>query len=477
MRSRWSRILWIAGLVLAAFAALPQKAWCVPEWAAKYRLPAPRVEKLSNGLELAWFLDDSLPLVDFAVLVRSGSRDDRPGKSGTAELVSNLLDKGAGSRDAKALALAVEQLGASSYINADDDTFSVGLHGLAEDADLLLGILSDLVQKPRFPDDEFRKERSSLLDRWKHIGDYAQTLASLAFQRALLSGTTYGRGSIWNEREAAAVALGDLREFHSSHFTPGNSVLMIVGKVDEAAVRARIQKLFGGWAGPPPARERKSYSNAAIMPEKGQKLLLVHRPGLSQAQVRIGWEAPSIKSPDRYALAVANTLLGEYFHSRLNTEIRDKLGLTYGIGSEIAHGLDRASWIVSSSTRNEMVGPMLKRTAEILRDVGQGNITDAEVETAKAYLVGGFPLGTATTSSVASRWLSGYIFDLGTDYLNEFIPRVSEVTPEQVRVAVKKHLRAGKAVIVVAGDAAKTMPSLERAGLTPVKRLDSGDLR
>ncbi|HTL12717.1 MAG TPA: pitrilysin family protein, partial [Bdellovibrionota bacterium] len=305
--------LWLIAAAVS-IAAWTQPVQAQPAWVEKYRLPSPEIEKLPNGLELAWFVDSSpasLPLVDLAVLVRSGSRDDLPGKSGTAELLSNLLDKGAGGKDAQALAHAIEKLGATRYINADDDTFSIGLHGLAQDSDALLALLSDMALRPDLPQDEFGKEKRALLAKWDHIGDYAETLATLAFQRALLSNTSYARGGLWNAREASELTLKDVADFHRTHFTPANTILMVVGRLDRATFRKKILDAFGAWTGGAPKREHRSYRNDFALATHGQKLVLVDRPGLSQAQVRIGFEAPGMKDPDRYALAVGNTLLGE----------------------------------------------------------------------------------------------------------------------------------------------------------------------
>ncbi len=443
--------------------------------AVEFKLPKPELETLPNGLEIVWFVDQSLPVVDLMLLVKSGYRDDPQGKSGTAELVSKLLDRGAGGLSAAQLSEAVERLGASRYSSTDDDTFSVGMHGLAQDAEELLGLLAKIVLKPAFSADEFSREKARLLDRWNHLGDYGETLASIAYHRILASATDYARGSFHSVREFQAVKREDVQAYHQRHFTPKNSVLLVVGKVDRSKFRKELIDVFGSWQGEVPKRDWKPFVEKRIKARQGS-VVLVGRKGLTQAQVRMGFRGPSLHSPEHYDLAVANALLGEYFHSRLNTIIRDKLGLTYGIGSSFSYSRDFSKFTVSAATANQSVGQLIQKAKEILAEIKSGKISQEEVITAKEYLIGGFPLSLATLQHVASRWVSGYVYGLGTDYLDAYVPKVSVVTQESVLKAVAKHLRLEELVVVVAGDPAEVGKSLGKSGL-PFTRVSVKDLR
>jgi len=440
------------------------------------KLPVPELETLPNGLQLVWFTNDSLPVVDMALLVQSGSRDDFPGKSGTSQLVSNLLDRGAAGMSALEIGRAVEMLGASRYSSADDDTFTVGMHGLAPDALVLLDLLAKMVVKPDFPEAEVAKEHARLLERWSHMGDYGDSLAALAFQRLMTSGTEYGRGSFYSGKEYKGVHRTDVLAYHQANFTPKNAVLMIVGRVDRAEFRNRVLAAFGNWKGEAPNRDKRKYTDTRLKAAKGE-VVLVGREDLTQAQVRMGFKAPLIQHPDHYSLSVANALIGEYFNSRLNSVIRDKLGLTYGIGSSFSYSKDYAKFAISSATRNESTGQLIRKTLDILSDLKKGTISVEEVQMAKEYLMGGFPLSVATLGSVASRWLSGYIFNLGPGYLNEFVLKISETNREQILKAVAKHMDLDQMTIVVAGDPKEIMPSLSESGFKKVKRVTVRDLQ
>lgn len=451
--------------------------------ASTLKLPSPELETLPNGLKVAWLLSDNLPVVDLALLVEAGYREDPAGKSGTAELLAQVLDRGNAGESAQQIAKSVERLGASRVVSADEESFTVGMHGLASDAETLLETLRKIALRPDFPEAEVKREHARALDRWRHLGDYGEALVSLAYSRILTAGTPYGRGSFLSEKEFAKIAREDLIQFHQRYFTPKNSILMVVGRVNRSKFRKKILEGFGredAWKGERTAHSSASYADTRLLPAnaKSPKLVVVHRPGLTQAQVKIGFRAPLFTSPDHYSLVVANALLGEFFNSRLNLAIRDQMGLTYGIGSRFSYSKDLATWSISSATRNDSVGLVVVKALEILRTLKDQKADAAfatEVTMAKEYLVGGFPLGTSTLGAVASRWLAGYIFGLGPDYLNEFIPKISAIQPAEVARAAAQHVKLDDLVIVVAGDAAAIEKSLRAAKLTP-KRVEAKDL-
>lgn len=429
------------------------------------RLPVPQIETLPNGLHIAWFLDEKIPVTDLVLVARSGNRDDPAGKSGTAELLAASLDRGAAGMSAAELARSVEMLGATRFVSADEDTLSIGMHGLSTDAGSLLDLLAKVALHPDFPEAEVARERQRILDRWKHLGDSAESLAGVAHRRLLAAGTSYGRGSIRTGSEFARLARSDVIAFHRRHLTPANSILMVVGRVDPAGFREKIAAAFGGWAGEAPRHEFRNYSHEQLKIRAGE-VLVIDRPGLTQAQVRMGCRAPSIHAPERYSLAVANALVGEYFQSRLNALIRDELAMTYGISSAFSYSEELATFTIASSTRNESVGDLIRRTLGVLKDLrGTKPPTDEEVAMAKDYLQGGFPLSTSTLGSVASRWLAGHLFGFGPEYLNEFIPKVSEVDRQAVISALRGNLNPARLQIVIAGDARAIQASLKKAGI------------
>lgn len=438
------------------------------------RLPQPKMETLPNGLQIVWFPDDKVPVVDLLLLVKSGERDDPPGKSGTSSLLASVLSRGAGGVSATDLAHSVERLGASLGISSDDDSTTIALHGLAPDASELLRILSLLATKPDFPESEVTREHERILDRWRHLGDSAEILASIFFQKKMMAGTQFGRVGFGSVQEFSKVTRDDVLNYYKTHFSPRNSMLVVVGQVDPAVFREKLVTFLGEWKGSTPNRQWRNYTDRRVVTRPGE-ILLVDRPGQSQAQIRVGLPAPSVFSPDRHALLVGNALFGEYFNSRLVSVIRDQLGLTYGIGSGFMFQREFGRFSISASTRTEAVGELLAETLKQLDRWQKESISQSEVQTAREYLMGSFPLSVASVGAVASKWLSAYHLGLGTDVLSQYSSKIQNVTTEQVNQAVRKNIDSKKRMIVIAGDAKMMRKSLEKKGYKKFKILTASD--
>lgn len=442
---------------------------------ADLKLPSPEVETLGNGMRVAWFLDDKLPIVDLALVVNAGFRDDPEGKSGTVNLLSQLLERGSNGVSSAEMARRIEALGASEYSDADDDSFSLGFHGLSKDAEQLLQYLGWMVLSPNFDTKEFKSSQDRIRDQWKHLADSAESLAGFAFARTITNGSEYSRGSVRSFAEFNRVKLDDIKSFYKTYFTPKNSILAVVGRVDRVKFRELLIKKFGAWKGEAPKHKWKSYRDPRFANKPGE-VILVDRPELPQAQIRIGFKVPGLHWEPRYALSVGNALLGEFFNSRLNSVIRDRLGLTYGISSAVNHTKDFSYLGVTSSTANPNVGKLMSETLSILKSMKDGDILSEEVAYSKDYLLGGYPLSVSTLGAIATRWLSGVVYDLGPDFLNEYVAKVRAVERKDVVDAVGKAFDLSDVVMVVSGDAKKIEPSLREFGFKKIRKLSSKGL-
>ncbi|GEM_PF-2052304 len=435
-----------------------------------FRLPLPLVEKLPNGLTIAWFVDDKLPVVDVALLVQSGTRYDPIGKSGTTELTANMVERGAHGISASEMSHRVESLGASGFANADEEGITIGMHGLSQDAPAFLEMVAWMAREPNFLEAEFTRERDQLGENWRHLSDSAESVSGYVFGKAILNGTVYERGALDNAAALKKLKLSDVKAYHRANFVPPNAVLTIVGRVDRAEYRKRILALFGDWKGALPRKPNVVIRNSKFLTKKDE-ILIADMPGLPQAQIRLGFRIPGIRSPKRHALEVANALLGEYFNSRLNLIVRDRLGLAYGIQSSLTYFKESAFFSIGSATATPNTGKLLEETIHQLRLLKAADVLAEEVETSKEYLIGGFPLSVSTLSSIASRWLSGYAFNLKTDHLNEFMPQISAVTRESVVESVDEAFHLDKLIVVVAGDANQIEKSLKEKGFKRFRRI------
>lgn len=448
-----------------------------------FRLPSPTVETLPNGMKIAWFLDDKLPLVDLALMVESGTKNDPRGKSGTVELLSRLLERGSNGLDAQQIAERVESLGASGFATSDEEGITIGMHGLSQDADSLLETLAWMALRPAFLPTEYQREKNRIAESWRHLPDSVDSLSGYAFGRAILSGTVYGRGSLQDLKQLSKVSLTDVKAFHRLHFVPKNTIFMVVGRVDRNEFRKKIIASFGSWIGEVPKKTTFAFTDPRLSLNLGKKMaiekrdvLVIDRPGMPQAQVRIGFRVPGIRSSSRYSLQVANALLGEYFNSRLNLIVRDRLGLAYGIQSSLTYFKDVAFFSIASATASVSTGKLVEETVRQLRLVKAADILNEEVDVSKEYLLGGYPLSVSTLGAVANRWLNGYAFDLGPDYMNEFMPKILSVTRDSVISAVEESFHLDQMVIVIAGDAKAIEKSLRAKGFKHFRRIPAKSL-
>lgn len=450
---------------------------------ADFRLPSPQIETLPNGMKVAWFLDDKLPLVDLALMVESGTKNDPRGKSGTVELLSRLLERGSNGHTAQEIAERVESLGASGFASSDEEGITVGMHGLSQDADSLLETLAWMALKPSLLPNEYQREIGRIVESWQHLPDSVDTLSGYAFGRAILSGTAYGRGSLQDLKELRKVSLADVKTFHRLHFVPKNAIFMVVGRVNQNEFRKKILEHFGSWSGDVPKKITYAFRDPRLSLDLSKKvaiekrdILVIDRPGMPQAQVRIGFRIPGIRSKSRYSLQVANALLGEYFNSRLNLIVRDRLGLAYGIQSSLTYFKEMAFFSIASATASASTGKLIEETVRQLRLVKAGDLLNEEVDVSKEYLLGGYPLSVSTLGAVANRWLNGYAFDLGPDYMNEFMPKISAVTRDSVVSAVEESFHLDRMVIVIAGDAKAIEKSLRTKGFKRFRRIAAKSL-
>jgi zinc protease len=459
-------------------------AWVGQASTPVFKMPLPEIETLSNGLQVVWYLNESIPLTEISYVIRAGFRQDPVGKSGLVDLLSTSIDRGSEGKSSHQIARSLDVLGGSLYTLPEDDNMILGVRGLSQDANELFNILTSIVIRPDFPESVVKKEQSQMIDRINHFEDQGDAITSLVFRKIVAAGTPYARGNFESVREFKSITRADLTGFHKKYFVPKNALLVIVGRVDRAQLKSQIVSQLAKWRGGGPQKAETPVLNSSLNKELGsakqQKIIAIDSPGrlkaTGQAYVRIGFRAPPIQSEDHYKLAVINAALGEQFNSRLNSLIRDKLGLTYAIRSGFTYAKDFSDYSIVASARNESVGKLVSKSIEVLKGLKSDPLSQAEVEAAKAYLMGGFPVSTDTLHAVAARWLIGYLFGLSPEFLNEFSSRVSAVRTGDVQEVVKRALNLDQLVVVVAGDASEISKSLESAKLGPVKRISVADI-
>ncbi|MBI4487410.1 MAG: insulinase family protein, partial [Acidobacteria bacterium] len=296
-------------------------------------LPAIQKRQLSNGLPV-WIVElHEVPVAQVNLVIFSGSGDDPADKFGVASLATAMLEEGAGSRSALEIADAVDFLGADLSASTTSDASGVRLHvPVARLADAL-SIMADVALRPTFPKDELERQRQQRLTSLLQSRDDPSTIASLAFSRVLYGPShRYGTATMGTAATLKSFTPQDLRAFYTFAFRPSNAALLVVGDTTPDKVMPLLETNFGAWQPQPSPQAPAAKLPATAQPAR-REVYLVDKPGAAQSQVRIGWIGVPRSTPDYFPLQVTNTILGGSFTSRLNMNLREKHGYTYGAGS------------------------------------------------------------------------------------------------------------------------------------------------
>ena len=416
---------------------------------APLRLPPVQLQRLANGLEIAVVEMHEAPVVDVTLLVRAGAVFDPPDQPGLATFTSDMLDEGAGSRSALDIAEQADYLGASLSTDAGPEMSQVGLHitrrRLAEGLDLM----ADVALRPTFPDSEIARRRELRKTALLQLRDEPTQIAPLAFN-AIVFGTQhpYGRPINGNDASVASLDRAAVVRFWQTHYRPNAARLLLVGDITPAEAKALLTSRFGAWAsGDAPAMP---VASAPAPPPRA--FYLVDKPGAAQSVIRIGQVGVARSTPDYFALQVLNTLLGGSFTSRLNQNLRETHGYTYGAGSafDMRHmpGPFRASASVVTAKTDSSVIEFLKE----LRRVRDEAVPESELEKTKSYIALSLPSEFETTAGAAARYLDLLDNDLPLDTWQNYIPKVRAVTVADVQRVARKYLDPDHFAIVVVGD-------------------------
>ena len=464
-----SRRAWLLLPLLAAWACAGPPVWEQPPPPV---IDAPVVQpdalhraELENGLRILVLEDHRLPRMALSLTVRRGEASLAPSQAGLASFTAELMKRGAGPRDALALASAVDEIGATLGVSAGWDSMGVGVAGLSRDEDTLFAILADVALRPRFEPREALRARSERLAQLEGAKDDPATLVGWHAASALYPGHRYG---VPVEGTPASVARFDAslaRDLHRRYFVPGDAVLAVVGDVETQDVIDRARRAFGPWPSVPVAPPGEP--PAAQVPP-ARRVLVVDRPELVQARILIAHEGISRSDPDRVAASLLNSVLGgSGFSSRLMARVRSEAGLTYSVGSGFSLRRSPGPFAVSTFTRV----PEVRRVIDILLiELARARSqppTEAELAPARTLAVGEFSLGLETSAAVMASLVDLDVYGLPEDGLDTYRGRVRAVSEGEIAALAQRLLHPERTLILLVGPAQALTPQLE--GLGPVE--------
>jgi predicted Zn-dependent peptidase len=470
----------LALVAVVALAATPARAEAdrsqppKPGPARPLTLPALERLSLSNGLPVVLVGMHEVPVVEVVLVVRAGAVADPAGREGLAHMTAEMLDEGAGGRDALAQADAVDYLGATLETGADWDASTVRLQVPVARLDEALPLMADVALRPDFPEGELVRLRKEALTDLLQARDVPGRIASRALAEAVF-GTAhrYGRPEAGDGATLSVLSTADLRAFHAERYAPPAATLVVVGDVSVTSVLPLLEKAFGGWpkqAGAPPAP-----AVPAPPQLKGRTVWLVDKPGAVQSSIRLGRVGASWADPRYAATEVMNTLLGGSFTSRLNDNLREQHGYTYGARSVFARRLTAGLFLAAADVQTDKTAPAVTEFVKELTRI-RTPATPGEAERARSYAALGYAAEFETTEQVARHTVEKVVYGLPDGFFEQFVPKALEVDTAAIQKAAEAEVDPRRIALVVVGDRSKVEAPLRALNLGPVRNLTVEDV-
>lgn len=352
----------------------------------------------------------------------------------------------------------------------------------------MLALLSEIVRTASFPEAEVERLRDEQLAELLQRSKEPRALANdAAVQLIFGPDALYGRPVIGTAARVRALTRDDVRTFHRARFTPGTAALLLIGDIEDAEATELAQRYFDDWrrAEPPEAAGQRSTETTlltstgwaeafpgatAAAPQRATTVFTVDRPDAVQSEIRVGHVGVARSHPDYFPLLILNTLLGGAFTSRLNLNLRERQGFTYGVRSGFAFRRAPGPFIIETAVGTDVTA---RAVAEILRElelIGADGATEDEVDNARRYLSGVLPLELQTTEQLAARLGDLVIYDLPDDYFQTYAARIEAVSREDVDRVAREHLHLDNLSIVIAGNAGAVSDDLRALEIGPVVR-------
>ena len=425
--------------------------------------PFPAIEKstLPNGLRVWTVRHTQVPLVAFTLLIRRGASSDPAGKDGLAAVTADMLDEGSGDRSAIEIHEALARLGAQFDTDIGSDATGTSVTVLSRFTRHALDLLSDVVVRPAIRESDFSRVRQLRLHRLTQLRDMPGAVADRAFLKLVYGPHSYGHSPIGSEAALASMQVDDVRTFHARAIRPGVSTLIAVGDCDHAAMVQMASEAFADWTGAGDAEP----ADAGSLPHSA-RLNVVPRARAPQSELRIGQVSAARDTPDYHPLVVANTILGGQFVSRINLNLREDKGLTYGARTAFEFRRRSGPFVLQVSVQTSGTAKAIEESlGEIAGIRGSRPVTAAELELGIAALTRGYARSFETGEQIGRAALQLALYDLPDDYFEQFVPRIERVTAEDVSRVMSHHLDPARMVTLVVGDLDVIGKDLEALGL------------
>jgi predicted Zn-dependent peptidase len=454
-----------------AAAALDRNVQPTPGPTPTIHIPTWTRATLPNGAELVVVEKHDLPLASVTINFVGGGYSFEPAdKLGVASFTAQMLSEGTTTKTGEQLADAQQLLGTQIAAGVAGESGSIGFTALKDKLAPALALVADMLEHPTFPADALERIRGRTLVALQQQKDQPNAIASNVFSKVVY-GDTHPYGRVVNERTVRAITRDDVVAFHKAYFQPGRAVITVAGDVNPADVRRVVAQQLAGWE---KGGARPTFAYPEPPPAHAPTIYLVDKPGAAQSVFAIGLTGPARDTPDYYALQVMNAIFGGLFQSRINHNIREVKGYSYGVSSAFAFGRGPGPFragggIVTAKTDSALIEFM----KEFKGARGDVPFTDDEIAQGKASLIQGLPRRFSSVEAISASVASLYVQGLPETFYNEFAKNVDAVTRDDLVRVAKKYLDVDHLNIVIVGDRSTIEAPLRATGIAPIVVLDA----
>ncbi len=429
------------------------------------KLPVVQTARLANGLTLAVAEMHKVPVVDVQVMIDAGAARDPADAPGLATFTAAMLQQGAGTRGALEVADEAAFLGAELNTTASFDLAVASVHVPKRRLEAALDLLADVVLRPTFSDSEVNRQRELRGAQLVQQRDEPVAVANVAFP-AIVFGAAHPYGHPLNGTDAATAAIARERvvEFYRTYYRPTGTRVLVVGDISLAEARKLVTTRFGAWD----KADAPAFPTAPAPAPAARTVYLIDKPGAAQSVIRIGHVGPPRTTPDWYALEVLNTILGGAFTSRLNQNLRETHGYTYGAFSQFAARRLSGAFVALASVVTAKTDSSLIEFLKELRRIRDEAVPATELSKAKAYVTLGLPGDFETTGGAATRFRDLLGYGLPPDYYDQYIQRINTVTADDVQRVARRYIDPDHFDIVVVGDKRQIEAGLKALNEGPI---------
>jgi len=443
-----------------------------PKGEISFSLPEIQKFRLENGLNVYFIKKNKFPILQVNLLINGGSVFDPKDRYGLSNLFSMVIDEGAGDFDSLQLSDEFDSLGTHFSVSSSEDNLYFSLQTLEENFEKSLDLFSTVITKPHLEEKDFHRERRKIITRILQMQDEPDEIADMVYQFRIYGKTNpYAFPVIGYENTVKDISKDDIKGYRDNYLHPDNSTLIIVGDITREKLEDKLNSYLRDW------KPGKASSNAdSPYTAQRKKIYLADKKDSVQSEIRIGHLSTKRNDADYFSKLLLNTILGGQFTSRINLNLRERKGYTYGAHSRFNYFKNSADFCVSTSVGIENTANAVHEIFNELNGIQEG-IKPEELEFAKSSIIRKFPSNFETNKQIASNIIGMVIHSLPDNYFNNYIEEIKSIEMDNVNSAAEKYIKPNESIIILVGDKAKLIEQFKNFDIETIETDIKGELK